>query len=237
MHPKFSNWIHFPDFFKDRKIRLICPPKSNAPVLNRSNDMTLHRRYRVPLIPPTDLLLIMLNHNDKEFVKAQFYNRIRSNQAKSQDYKLWLKIIHVEMISHTSGAVTNLNPDDNTKQERIDIFLMDMSSDATPIILSLYDKQTQLASIFKRNDYIGLYHPTLLTGKGRDSSQSEIIFEYTNDTVLFLMPEKDAQEAGLAKVNLVSMLGSENSFSDPKKDITERDEEVRFINFNFILYS
>jgi hypothetical protein len=223
MHPKFSKWIELSNFFVDRKIRLICPPKSNAPVVNRSNDTSLHRRYRVPLIPPTDLVMIMLHQNDKEFVKTQFFDRIRTNQNKSPStYRLWLKIIHVELITHTSATTTHMKQDETSKQKRIDIYLMDMSSDSQPVVLSLFDKQTQLASIFKRNDYIGIYQPIC------SSSQSEMTFEYANDTVLFLMPEKEAQDAGLAKVNLVSMLGSEeNSFSDPKNDIAERDEEVK----------
>lgn len=231
MHPKYSEWIEFPNFFVNRKIRLICPPKSNAPVINRTNDNSLHRRYRIPLIPPTDLLMIVLYRHDKEFVKSQFFDRLKTNQNRQpHEYKLWLKIIHVELITHTSAVGNIQHSDDNTtKQQRIDIYLMDMSSDAVPIVLSLYDKQAQLSSILKRNDYLGLYRPSLC--RATSLSQSDMTFEYANNTVLFLMPEKEAQEAGLAKVNLVSMIGSSssegNSFSDAKKDMIERDEEVR----------
>lgn len=54
------------------------------------------------------------------------------------------------------------------------------------------------------------------------------MFEYASNTAIFLMPEKEAQEASLAKVNLTTLASQDDAFSytDPKKDIAERDEEV-----------
>jgi hypothetical protein len=48
------------------------------------------------------------------------------------------------------------------------------------------------------------------------------------------MPEKEAQDAGLAKVDLASVVIDDNSSMDkailnPKKEIVQRDEEVRFL--------
>ncbi|OBZ90800.1 hypothetical protein A0J61_01156 [Choanephora cucurbitarum] len=223
MHPKFSQWICYPDdphFFTDRMIRMICPPKANTPINSRHSEVTLSRRYRVALIPPTELLLIMLDKSDKQFVQKEFPDKIKT--MHTQVIRLWLKVIHVEMAAQTmtSNAIGKEN-----KLQKTEIFLVDMSSDCTPVVLTLYDHQTQLASIFKRNDYIGLHNPTLVKKPLRDD---EIVFEYSSETVIFLMPEKEAQEAGLAKLNLTSMIVSESSHLDSeslKKELIERDEE------------
>ncbi|GAN02079.1 hypothetical protein MAM1_0016c01519 [Mucor ambiguus] len=225
MHPKFSDWIAYSnencEFFANRKIRIICPPKANAPILNKQKDIQMARRYRVALIPPTELLLIMLDRNDRAFVLREFPDRIRDISARS-NYRFWLKIIHVEVFVHITPT-PNLNPTEESKSQRTDIFLVDMSSDCVPVVLSLYDKQTKLASIFRRNDYIGLHQPALKQSTG----SQEFVFEYASDTAIFLMPEKEAQEASLAKVNLTTLASQDDAFSytDPKKDIAERDEE------------
>jgi hypothetical protein len=236
MQPKYSQWIayeHDQFFFDNRKIRMICPPKANIPVINKYRDESYPRRYRVALIPPTEQLVIMLTQFDSEFVHREFRDKIRHIQpGRRVKYKLWLKIIHVEIVPHVTatGAI------DGSKLTRTDIFLADMSSDCQPAILSLYDEKAHLASIFKRNDYIGIYDPVIESTRGtaRASGRGErpeTIFEYAEDTVIFLMPEKEAQEAGLAKINLTSMIMEDeddaNSIPDPtKKDIVERDEEV-----------
>ncbi|CAO3640619.1 unnamed protein product [Mucor fragilis] len=225
MHPKFSDWISYSDenrqFFANRKIRIICPPKANAPILNKHKDAKIARRYRVALIPPTELLLIMLDRADQAFVLREFPDRIRDISTRST-CRFWLKIIHVEVFVHITPT-PSLNPTEESKSQRTDIFLVDMSSDCVPVVLSLYDKQTKLASIFRRNDYIGLHRPALKQSTG----SQEFVFEYTSDTAIFLMPEKEAQEASLAKVNLTTLASQDDAFSytDPKKDIAERDEE------------
>ncbi|KAK4512722.1 Heat shock protein ssb1 [Mucor velutinosus] len=225
MHPRFNDWIAYSNdnrqFFADRKIRIICPPKANAPILAKHKDTKIARRYRVALIPPTELLLIMLDRTDKAFVLREFPDRIRDISAKS-NYRFWLKIIHVEVFVHITPT-PNLDPTEEAKSQRTDIFLVDMSSDCVPVVLSLYDKQTKLASIFRRNDYIGLHQPVLKQSTG----SQEFVFEYAIDTTIFLMPEKEAQEASLAKVNLTTLASQDDAFSytDPKKDIAERDEE------------
>ncbi|KAI8647937.1 hypothetical protein BD408DRAFT_449028 [Parasitella parasitica] len=221
MHPKFNEWITYSNenlqFFTNRKIRIICPPKANAPILNKYKDASIARRYRVASIPPTELLLIMLDRNDRTFVQQELPHRIK-DISKSTTYRLWLKVIHVEVIIHTTPT-PNLDPSGESKSQRTDIFLVDMSSDSAPVVLSLYDKQTKLASIFRRNDYIGLYKPVLKRGPSQD-----IAFEYASDTVIFLMPEKEAQEASLAKINLSTLPSQDDVFSyatDPKRDIAE----------------
>ncbi|KAI9482870.1 MAG: hypothetical protein EXX96DRAFT_605969 [Benjaminiella poitrasii] len=223
MHPKFNPWITYrcanqTSFFSNRKIRMICPAKANAPITSKYNDEAFPRKYRVALIRPTHLLLLILDRHDQTFVRQEFPDKIRDLRP-TQVCRLWLKIIHVETTVHTSTAT--VDPEQAPKAERTDLYLVDMSSDCVPVVLSLYDQQTELVSIFRRNDYIGLYHPVR-----QQSVADEVSFECSNETVLFLMPEKEAQEAGLAKVNLMStFVESQPSLSDPKNDIMERDEE------------
>ncbi|GAA5801785.1 hypothetical protein HPULCUR_007238 [Helicostylum pulchrum] len=225
LHPKFSRWISYMnhEFFINRKMRMVCPPKTNAPITTRYDDKTLARKYRIALIPPTEDLIFILNRFDKEFVQREFADKIRDLATSNKlNYNFWLKIIHVEIISHTSAATASLDP--NPKLNRTDIYLMDMTSENQAVILSLYDQQASLSPIFKRNDYVGLYHPTIQAPR---ADTQETVFEYSSETIIFLMPEKEAQDAGLAKINLTSMVDpSETEISiSSKKDIIKRDEE------------
>ncbi|KAG1177172.1 hypothetical protein G6F70_002868 [Rhizopus microsporus] len=209
MHPKFTFWISNNNFFKNRKLRMICPPKANMPV----QDANLPRRTRIALIPPTDLLLIMLTQSDKAFVEGHF-TKIKDVHSLS-DYNVWLKIIHVEEHKHEG-------------KKKTDVYLADMSSDTLPVILTLFDEQTQLASIFRRNDYMGLYRPQYVNAGPQPMNPSGTVLYYSNDTVIFLMPESEAQAAGLAKTNLSSYIqsqGTVNSSNSTKKEILQRDEE------------
>ncbi|KAG0741427.1 hypothetical protein G6F62_002823 [Rhizopus arrhizus] len=208
MHPKFTPWIENMGFIHNRKIRIVCPPKVNTPIQDRSPHIP--RRLYTALIPPTELLLLMLTRKDKAFVQSRF---TKLRDAESTSWHVWLKIIHVE---HTKQ-----------NKHRIDVYLADMSSDALPVILSLYDDQTHLASIFRRNDYMALSNPAHTHTGPQPMNPSGIVLEYTNDTVIFLMPEAEAQAAGLAKMNLSSYMSSQDSSSlaSLRKEIIERDEE------------
>ncbi|GAA5812875.1 hypothetical protein MFLAVUS_006334 [Mucor flavus] len=225
LHPKFSQWISFEDheFFLNRKLRIVCPPKTNAPITTRYDDKTLARKHRIALIPPTEHLIFILTRFDKEFVQREFADKIRDLAKSNQlNYNFWLKIIHVEIITHTS-ATASLDAN-QSKLNRTDIYLMDMTSENQAVILSLYDQQASLSPIFKRNDYIGLYRPKIQSPR---ADVQEIVFEYSSETVIFLMPEKEAQDAGLAKINLTSMVDLSESeiSSSSKRDIIKRDEE------------
>lgn len=230
LHPKFSQWISFEDheFFLNRKLRIVCPPKTNAPITTRYDDKTLARKHRIALIPPTEHLIFILTRFDKEFVQREFADKIRDLAKSNQlNYNFWLKIIHVEIITHTS-ATASLDAN-QSKLNRTDIYLMDMTSENQAVILSLYDQQASLSPIFKRNDYIGLYRPKIQSPR---ADVQEIVFEYSSETVIFLMPEKEAQDAGLAKINLTSMVDLSESeiSSSSKRDIIKRDEEVTEFN-------
>jgi hypothetical protein len=177
-------------------------------------DPNLPRRSRIALIPPTDLLLIMLTQSDKAFVEGHFI-KIKDVHSLS-DYNVWLKIIHVEEHKHEG-------------KKKTDVYLADMSSDTLPVVLTLFDEQTQLASIFRRNDYMGLYRPQYVNAGPQPMNPSGTVLHYSNDTVIFLMPESEAQAAGLAKTNLSSYIQSQgtiNSSNSTKKEILQRDEEV-----------
>lgn len=215
------------EFFMTRKIRMICPPKSNAPIINRYKDETLERKYRIASIPPTEQLVFMLDRFDKQFIQKEFPSKVRNIRSNQSNFHLWLKIIHVEIISHITTSAS-INREEKAKLNRTDIYLVDMSSDNQAVILSLYDSQSSLTPIFKRNDYVGLHNPLIHPPR---ADTQEPVFEYSNETVIFLMPEKEAQEAGLAKINLTSMIeDDEYSYSDrSKKDILERDEEVKLV--------
>lgn len=207
---------------------MICPPKANTPITNRYNDFTLDRRHRVALIPPTEDLIIMLNRQDKAFVHEEFTDRIEDIKNTYDSYKIWLKIIHVEQVAHISTRKSDTTVD-GKKRRKTDVYLIDMSSDCSKAILSLYDNQSELLSIFRRNDYIGFANPSVQSARGEGQ---EALFEYSSESVIFLMPEKEAQEAGLAKTNLTSMIEEDEDESIPdstKKDIVERDEEVGII--------
>lgn len=226
MHPKYSKWIKYMnhEFLMTRKIRMLCPPKTNAPIINRYNDEKLDRKHRIALIPPTENLVFMLDRFDKAFVQREFKHKVRDITPRQTDIHLWLKIIHVEIISHITTSA-NLDAEEKAKMSRTDIYLMDMSSDNQTVILCLYNDQTSLTPIFKRNDYIGMYNPSIYPPR---PDTVELLFECSNESVIFLMPEKEAQEAQLAKINLTSMIEDDGfSCSDfSKKDILERDEEV-----------
>lgn len=156
-----------------------------------------------------------------------------------------IQIIHVEQGVHiTANQVSNQDVISGDAEaypriRRTDIFVVDMTCDNEPAILSLYDEQTHFASMFQRGDYIGLYNPGFppYTTESQDS-RSDIIFEYTNDTILFYMSGKEAHEARCAKSDARSVpldrSGSEASdvlslsqWEKPvRASIAERDEEV-----------
>ncbi|KAI9279281.1 hypothetical protein BY458DRAFT_545184 [Sporodiniella umbellata] len=194
MHPKFSPWIESP-FFQDRKLRMICPPKANSPVYSEDH------RLSVALIPPTELIIIMLDRKDSTFVSSRF-GKLRDTS------NLWSKIIHTEKTSEGS-----------------DIYLSDMSSDALPVVFSLSKSQEGLSSLFRRNDYLGLFQPEIVQGPPQSANPSGTVLYYTSQTVIFLMPEVEAKAANLAKANLSSYVSSQDSSLNSHKEIVERDEE------------
>jgi hypothetical protein len=236
MHPKYNNWIATNaerNTLKGRTLRIICGTKTLPLVSNHYDNHKLPRHARVALIPPAQYLIIVLNHTDKPFIKANFNERV--GKDPSCPHRLWLKVIYVEDEEHDSPNVSLNASQEGFKNRRTDIILNDMSSDNDSIMLSLFDEQTQLAAMIKRNDYLALYNPKLSTRMTESQvKQADMIFEFTTDTVIFLMPEKEAQDAGLAKVDLASVVIDDNSSMDkailnPKKEIAQRDEEVRLL--------
>ncbi|KAI9498636.1 hypothetical protein BDB00DRAFT_798833 [Zychaea mexicana] len=268
MHPKFNQWIASSrpslrsgiPFLKDRTMRMFCGAKINSPISSQYDNKDVSRITRVARVPPTQLLMFVLTPNDGNFIRGEFTDSLRNviqpgilGRLNKHLHKLWLKVIHVEKTEHIS-ANQNVNQDliteddgENTKLRRTDIFVVDMTPDNEPAVLSLYDQQTQLATMLTRGDYIGLYNPGFPTARTESQrSHSDIVFEYTEDTVIFHMAEKDARQAGVNKVeadtansqmshqsrrrdsihnSLLSNSSQKQQKQTTKKGIMERDEE------------
>ncbi|KAL0081703.1 hypothetical protein J3Q64DRAFT_1754927 [Phycomyces blakesleeanus] len=234
LHPKFNalatSEIYSlqgqPPFLKDRKVRMICPPKLNRPVPSLFDDPSYASIYRIARVPATSLMMFELTAKDKPFITKQFSHSIQSIQSilgshphlqahtypDAPKFSLWLKVTHIENITHTSSVVAMEATEDPSNLKRLkreDIYLADMTNENAPIMLSFYDDQTKLIAMIKRGDYIGLYNPGIQTGRLTNSQKeyADVILEYTSDTVLFFMSEQEAQLAQVAKVN-------NNSFYD-----------------------
>lgn len=156
------------------------------------------------------------------------------------------KEIHVTANQVSNQDILCDNSDLHPRIRRTDIFVVDMTCDNEPAVLSLYDEQTHFASMFERGDYIGLYNPGFPPyTTDSQNSRSDIIFEYTNDTVLFYMSGKEAHEARCAKSDArsIPLNRSESEANDSlslsqwekpgRVSIAERDEEVLYIELNF----
>ncbi|KAI9243554.1 hypothetical protein BDA99DRAFT_566611 [Phascolomyces articulosus] len=266
MHPKFNQWISSSrpslksstPFLQDRTIRIFCSAKINSPISSKYDDKSIDRIMRIARVPPTQLLMFVLTPKDSNFIRGEFTDSLRNvvqpgmfmNKMNRKLHKLWLKVIHVEQTEHIA-ANQNVNQDlitedggENTKLRRTDIFVVDMTHDNDPAVFSLYDEQTQLATMLARGDYIGLFNPGFPSARTESQkSHSDIVFEYSEDTILFHMSERDARLAG---VNKVEADGSNSQLSQPrrggsfsnlspnistppqkitKKGIMERDEE------------
>ncbi|KAG0180530.1 hypothetical protein DFQ28_001129 [Apophysomyces sp. BC1034] len=258
MHPKFNQWMESkrpslrsqPDFLKDRCMRMVCGSSINTVVISQYNNEDLPRESRIAKIAPTQLLMFMLTSRDSEFIRKEFTDNFSTLIApglfdinKRKEHKLWLKVIHVENTTHNSPEAsvhTSVDTDERMKLQRMDIYVVDMVNDSDPAMLSLYDEQTELASMICRGDYIGLYNPGILANLTESQEQqSDIVFEYDNDTVLFIMSEKEAQEADVARTGITSASVSASLnpprspgtefWQEPTKNkcIVERDEEER----------
>ncbi|KAI8145166.1 hypothetical protein BJV82DRAFT_605146 [Fennellomyces sp. T-0311] len=259
MHPKYNDWItssrpslkSASPFLKNRTMRMFCAPKINSPISSQYDNKDLDRISRIARVPPTQLLMFVLTPNDAEFIRGEFTDSLASviqpngiwGKRSRKLHKLWLKVIHVEKTEHIAGN-QNVNQDlitedegENTKLRRTDLFVTDMNHKHDAAVLSLYDQQTHLASMFVRGDYIGLYNPGFPSARTESQkSHSDIVFEYSEDTVLFHMSDKDARLAGVNNLDMDgsqlssqrhSLLGSSQSSSPKrrKKGIVERDEE------------
>ncbi|KAJ8656214.1 hypothetical protein O0I10_008008 [Lichtheimia ornata] len=246
MHPKFNQWLsqarpslqNKDPLLRNRTLRMYCEPKINAPQQSHYNNKDVDRLLRVARVPPTQLLMFVLEPRDASFIRQEFTEDLRNviqhaHQPEPKAHKLWLKIIHIERQEHVAP---NAGDGEESKLRRTDIFVVDMTNDNDPAVLSLYDTQTQLAGMLGRGDYIGLFNPGFPYARTESQqSRSDIVFEYTEDTVLFYMSDKDALQAGVHKVEHDGSIS--NSFNDSANDlwkqlgssskigIMERDEE------------
>ncbi|KAF7728770.1 hypothetical protein EC973_005608 [Apophysomyces ossiformis] len=255
MHPKFQAWVESKQtslrsqapFLKDRRIRIICGQKMNTVIASQYDNEDLPRTLRIARLAPTQLLMFTLTSKDADFVRREFTDNFATlvtpglfDIRKRKRHKLWLKIIHVEHTTHNSPEAsihTSTDIDDRMKLQRIDVYVVDMVGDSDPAMFSLYDEHVALALMLHRGDYIGLHDPGIVSNVTESQErQSDIVFEYDNHTVLFVMSEKDAQEAGVARPTDASTLSNGKPPGSPasefwqqptkNKSIVERDEEV-----------
>ncbi|KAI8377427.1 uncharacterized protein BYT42DRAFT_570311 [Radiomyces spectabilis] len=261
LHPKFNQWVTpsssspsqpsnqtSSPFLKDRSIRMICSSLVNTPIKTQYHNSSLSRINRIGRAPPTQLLMFMLTSEDGPFIRQEFLrpgnrleNVVHPTGLRSRKvHRLWLKVIHVECITHTSPIAsiqTASQTNGMTKLQRTDIYVVDHMGSDEPALFSLYDEQAQLATLIRRGDYIGLYNPKVSDRCTQSQeARSDIVLEYDNETVIFLMSDKDARVVdGVNRdsqrpASLVSN-GSNSPISEfwnhpsQKKGIVESDDE------------
>ncbi|ORZ12429.1 hypothetical protein BCR42DRAFT_420592 [Absidia repens] len=231
---KFNDWINnnitAPHQFitKDRKIRLRCPPQINSVLTRHYHNMTLPRSDRVICCPPTHDCIWQLQANDEPWIRAIFFNQdtfatVIQPQSManhtSKTHRLWLKVIHVEQDeiqledeptepgSRNKSFHNTING--HAQQQRLirkDVYVVDKSNDTEPALLSFYDQQTDLTRMIQRGDYLGLYDPVIASHlTASQLSQTDLVFEYGPNTILFIMTNDDAVKAGVTKVDPSSL--------------------------------
>ncbi|CAO3588856.1 unnamed protein product [Absidia cylindrospora] len=226
---KFNNWINnkitAPHHFitKDRKIRLRCPLQINSVISRHYHNTTLPRSDRVICCPPTHDCIWQLQVHDEPWIKTIFFNQdtfatVIQPQSManhtSKTHRLWLKVVHVEQdeikledeaSESTSSARNKTTINGHPQQQRFtrkDVYVVDKSNDTEPALISFYDQQTDLTRMIQRGDYLGLYDPVIASHLTPSQlSQTDLVFEYGPNTILFLMTNDDAMKAGVTKVD------------------------------------
>jgi hypothetical protein len=226
--PKYNDWINnrispfLKDFPKDRKIRVICPRQVNTLLLKQHSSNTLRRSDRVLCCPPTHECLWKLEPRDGPWIKEVFQDifatiippqsmaLLSSVATKAKRHQLWVKVVHVEQLTADTGYDSNsgsrlASKNLQEKRTRKDIFVVDKSSDTEPALISLYDQQAYLTRMIERGDYLGIVNPVVAYRHTESqATQADIVFECGPETVLFVMSNSDAVEAGVAKVQPLS---------------------------------
>ncbi|ORX48874.1 hypothetical protein DM01DRAFT_1115119 [Hesseltinella vesiculosa] len=201
------------EFAFDRRVYLYCNGAVSSVSNKRESD---HRQI---YLPPTNLCLWQLKATDAHWVKSVFDDTFASTiapqsmVAKMKNrklHRLWLRVIHVEQnvgyqtSSHTHPSPVlksrfDLSSQMHEKRDRTDIYVLDNSNDTEHALISLYDTQCKLASCLQRGQYIGLYNPLLAEHLTQSqASQTDLVFECSDDTLLFVMSGEDANRTGLA---------------------------------------
>ncbi|KAI8583412.1 hypothetical protein K450DRAFT_223542 [Umbelopsis ramanniana AG] len=206
-------------FLEKRKVKLavvgVVVSKSSIETLSGSQPQDAEKMTRVsklPRIPPTEQLVFLLSATyDRAFVTSQFSSDCLSDLRASgtRRYKLWLKLLHIDKAAHTSSAAAY----GTSRGHYLKLYLCDTSDEGSGAILTLYDHQISLSSMLKKGDFIGLYHPGLIESSTESQTLGDgcVLLEYTNETVIFCMPEQDAEAAELTN------LMKKNSSSDPSR--------------------
>ncbi|KAI8076327.1 uncharacterized protein BX664DRAFT_270956, partial [Halteromyces radiatus] len=224
LSPKYNAWIDnsisplMTDFSKDRSIKFVCPSLMNTLRSkyydDDGDDQHIRRSDQVICVPPTHNCLWTLQISDGPWIndifKDTFATVIQPQSMAgmlphiSKKHQLWVKVLHVEQ---------------EDKSKRIDIYIIDKSNDTEPALLSFYGQQTHLSRMVQRGDYLGLYHPIISTQPSESQqTQTDIVFECGPDTILFIMSNEDAIQAGVTKKPA-------NDHS-PMRDFWQQDKSV-----------
>ncbi|KAI8329451.1 hypothetical protein BC941DRAFT_442835 [Chlamydoabsidia padenii] len=229
--PKCNDWINnrlspfLKDFSKDRKIRFVCPRQMNTPLLKHYYNDSLSRSDRVFCYPPSQECLWKLESRDGPWIKDVFRDTFAtvilpqsmaaappSQMSKVKRHRLWVKVIHIEQSAGDLGddqeRGSQFVPKSSTRK---DIYIVDKSDDTEPALLSLYDQQIYMCQIIQKGDYLGIFHPVIACRHTESqTAQTDIIFECGPETMLFIMSNNDATEAGMIKVEPESNQSSVN---------------------------
>lgn len=76
---------------------MYCEPKINAPQQSHYNNKDVDRLLRIARVPPTQLLMFVLEPRDASFIRQEFTEDLRNviqhaHQPEPKAHKLWLKV-------------------------------------------------------------------------------------------------------------------------------------------------
>ena len=79
---------------------MYCEPKINSPQQSLYANKDADRLLRIARVPPTQLLMFVLEPRDASFIRQEFTDDLRhvdqyANRSEAKVHKLWLKVICV----------------------------------------------------------------------------------------------------------------------------------------------
>lgn len=76
---------------------MYCEPKINSPQQSQYHNKDVDRLLRIARVPPTQLLMFVLEPRDASFIRQEFTDDLRhvvqqAHQSGPKVHKLWLKV-------------------------------------------------------------------------------------------------------------------------------------------------
>lgn len=76
---------------------MYCEPKINSPQQSQYHNKDVDRLLRIARVPPTQLLMFVLEPRDASFIRQEFTDDLRhvvqqAHQSGPKTHKLWLKV-------------------------------------------------------------------------------------------------------------------------------------------------